>query len=181
MWSLFLRRDKIKIQIERRRIKNINIYIRPPKGEVLVTAPLGASDEEIEAVLKEKQDWIRKSREKVIARSQKTIEEPALSKEELQKLAKKVEVYADKWEPVLGVKATSFTLRRMKTRWGSCSISSKRIRINTKLAYYPDRCLEYVVVHELCHLLEAGHNKKFWGQVEKALPDYKETIKLLKE
>ena len=87
----------------------------------------------------------------------------------------------EKWAPVLGVEVGKLAFRNMKSRWGSCQPSTGRICINTRLALYPPECLEYVVVHELCHLLEGGHNKRFWGLVEACLPNYKKAKKLLRQ
>ena len=73
------------------------------------------------------------------------------------------------------------TIRDMKTIWGSCSTKTGRIRINLQLAVYPDECIEYVVVHELCHLLEPSHNARFKQFMKKFLPDWKERKKLLNQ
>jgi predicted metal-dependent hydrolase len=72
-------------------------------------------------------------------------------------------------------------VRLMKTRWGSCNIIDKRIWLNACLSNYPEECLEYVIVHELCHLLERGHNARFYGFVESCLPDWKRRRKILKD
>jgi predicted metal-dependent hydrolase len=66
-----------------------------------------------------------------------------------------------KWEPVMGVKVDRVFVRRMKTKWGSCSRSSASIRLNTDLAKKPKECLEYIVVHEMAHLIEPTHNRRF--------------------
>lgn len=66
-----------------------------------------------------------------------------------------------RWEPVLGVKVGRVFVQRMKTRWGSCNPLSGAIRLNTDLAKKPPECLEYIVVHEMAHLLEATHNARF--------------------
>ena len=104
-----------------------------------------------------------------------------LTKEQMERITEMVEAYARKWEPVMGVHATHWTFRYMKTRWGSCTVNTGRIRINTRLAYYPDECLEYIVVHELCHLIEPSHNKRFHAYMTKYLPDWKERRKKLCE
>ena len=65
------------------------------------------------------------------------------------------------WEPLMGVKVEKFFVQKMKTKWGSCSPASKSIRLNTDLARKPPECLEYIVVHEMTHLLEPIHNRHF--------------------
>ncbi len=77
-----------------------------------------------------------------------------------------------KWEPRIGVTVAEWSIRRMKTRWGSCNRSVRRIWLNSELAKKPVRCLEYVVVHEMVHLLERGHNERFRSLLDAALPDW---------
>ena len=75
-----------------------------------------------------------------------------------------------KWEIIMGVEVKKLFVRRMKTRWGSCNTRKRTIRLNTSLAAKPVKCLEYVVVHELAHLLEPSHNGRFKGLMDKFLP-----------
>ncbi len=87
-----------------------------------------------------------------------------------------------KWEPLMGVKVERFFVQRMKTKWGSCSPSSKSIRLNTDLAKKPPECLEYIVVHEMAHLLEPTHNSRFITFMDQFIPKwrfYKEELNRL--
>lgn len=87
-----------------------------------------------------------------------------------------------KWEPLMGVKVERFFVQRMKTKWGSCSPSSKSIRLNTDLAKKPPECLEYIVVHEMTHLLEPTHNSRFIALLDQFMPKwrfYKEELNRL--
>ncbi|MFO6420288.1 M48 family metallopeptidase [Hylemonella sp. W303a] len=77
-----------------------------------------------------------------------------------------------KWEPLLGVKARRVFVQRMKTKWGSCTPDSGYIRLNTDLAKKPPECLEYIVVHELIHLLEPTHNERFVALLDLNLPHW---------
>jgi len=79
----------------------------------------------------------------------------------------------DKWESIIGVKAKAVTIRNMKSRWGSCNTRDNRISINLQLAKKPVICLEYVIVHELVHLLEASHNAVFKGYMDRFLPEWR--------
>lgn len=81
---------------------------------------------------------------------------------------------AAKYETIVGRHASQWRFRRMKTRWGSCNIQKKRICLNIQLAQMPVECLEYVMVHELTHLHEGGHNKRFWGLVDQFYPRWQE-------
>jgi len=77
-----------------------------------------------------------------------------------------------KWEPLLGVHVARFTVQHMKTRWGSCTPQQGSIRLNTELAKKPPECLEYIVVHEMVHLLEPTHNTTFVALMDKFLPHW---------
>jgi predicted metal-dependent hydrolase len=88
-------------------------------------------------------------------------------------LREAVEPLVGQARAALGVGAARFFARRMKSRWGSCSPRSGRIRLNTELAKHPPRLLGYVLVHEMAHLLEPGHNSRFYSLVERALPDWR--------
>ncbi len=78
-----------------------------------------------------------------------------------------------KWEALIGVKVESFFVQRMKTKWGSCNPDSKTIRLNTDLAKKPPGCLEYIVVHELVHLLESKHNERFLTLMDQFMPRWR--------
>jgi len=78
-----------------------------------------------------------------------------------------------KWEPVMSVKVTQFFVRHMKTRWGSCTPRSGGIRLNTELAKKPLHLLEYIVVHEMAHLIMRGHNGRFKSIMDQHLPHWR--------
>jgi len=86
-----------------------------------------------------------------------------------------------KWEPIMGVKVSEWRIRKMKTRWGSCNFQRKRIWLNLELARWPLACLEYVVVHEMTHLIEPTHNQRFWGILDKVMPEWKTIDKRLNQ
>lgn len=79
-----------------------------------------------------------------------------------------------KWEPILSVKANAYFLQRMKTKWGSCNHKSGNIRLNTELVKKPKDLVEYVIVHELAHLIVPVHNEKFIGILDKFYPNWRE-------
>ncbi len=121
-------------------------------GKMLLRIRPGASDEAREAMVSK---WYREQLKAVI---------PAL-------LAK--------WEPIIGVRAERFFVRKMKTKWGSCNPNKRSIRLNTDLAKKPKFCLEYVLVHELTHLLEKTHNHRFTALMDQFMPlwrDYREML-----
>jgi predicted metal-dependent hydrolase len=84
-----------------------------------------------------------------------------------------------KWEPIMGVKVGRVFVQKMKTKWGSCNPSSRSIRLNTELAKKPRECLEYVVVHEMAHLLERHHNERFVAVMDANIPQWRQYRDLL--
>lgn len=83
------------------------------------------------------------------------------------------------WEDKIGVTAVDWRVKKMKTKWGSCNIQAKRIWLNLELAKKPPECLEYILVHELVHLLERNHNEQFKAHMDRLLPDWRERRDLL--
>ena len=95
---------------------------------------------------------------------------------------KRVPPLIDRWESILGVKVERFFVRRMKTKWGSCNPRARSIRLNTELSKKPKECLEYIIVHEMAHLLESTHNSRFIKLMDQFMPQwkfYKDKLNLL--
>ena len=84
-----------------------------------------------------------------------------------------------KWEALMGVKSSKVFVQRMKTKWGSCNPATGRVWFNLELAKKPVQCLEYIVVHELIHLLMRHHNEQFLGLLNFHLPRWKEHREIL--
>lgn len=85
-------------------------------------------------------------------------------------LKRKIPVLLKKWEPIISVEASEWGIKKMKTRWGSCNAKAGRIWLNLELAKKPLRCLEYILVHELIHLLERRHNERFLKLMNQFMP-----------
>ena len=79
-----------------------------------------------------------------------------------------------KWAPQMGVQVDRVFVQKMKTKWGSCNPTARSIRLNTDLAKKPAQCLEYVVVHELAHLLERHHNERFIALMDAHMPHWRQ-------
>ena len=79
----------------------------------------------------------------------------------------------EKWQPILGAQAAHWGIKKMKTKWGSCNPTAKRLWFNLELAKKPASCLEYIVVHELVHLLERNHTQAFTAFMDLYLPDWR--------
>jgi predicted metal-dependent hydrolase len=121
------------------------VLFDPEKGIIVQTRP-GATPEKKADVLSQ---WMR------------------------QRLKQEIALLLDQWEPVMGVKARQFRVRKMKTRWGSCNTRARRIWINLALIRLSPEFLEYVLVHELAHLLEPSHNRRFYRVMDQFLPQWK--------
>jgi len=90
-----------------------------------------------------------------------------------EQLKDAIPALAARWTPKMGVTVDWFFVRRMKTKWGSCNPEKRSIRLNTELARKPRECLEYLVVHEMAHLIEPTHNKRFIGLMNRFLPHWR--------
>lgn len=97
-----------------------------------------------------------------------------------EQLKTRIPILLDKWQSTIGVEATSWGVKRMKTRWGSCNTRNKRVWLNLELAKKPPECLEYVLVHELVHLLERHHNDRFRGFLDRYMPTWRVARDVLK-
>lgn len=152
----------------RARTVRLAIY---PDGAVVVTAPRFFGLEAIERFVMRHSEWIREKVEKtkdrtVIRIARRDI--PALKKQALALAHARCEYFAG----IYGLTYRKISIRAQKTRWGSCS-QSGNLSFNYKIAVLPSHIADYVIVHELCHLVEFNHKKKFWDTVAKTVPDHK--------
>lgn len=97
-----------------------------------------------------------------------------------EKLKSTIPKLLDKWQPVVGKQVSSWGVKKMKTKWGSCNIAKKRIWINLELAKKSPECLEYILVHELVHLHERHHNDNFKKLMDEFLPQWRKCRDTLK-
>lgn len=177
--------DSMEVKMIRSNRKTYSIQVNSDLS-VTIRAPRRATDKEIGQILKEKQSWILKQQEKI--REQKNLYEELgmkpFTREEIEKLAdqaveyipRRVEYFAKKE----GISYGRITIRNQKTRWGSCS-SRGNLNFNCLLMLAPPEVIDYVVVHELCHRRQMNHQKAFWDEVEKILPEYKKSQEWLKK
>lgn len=96
-----------------------------------------------------------------------------------QLLREQVAELVAKWESIVGVQVAEYGIRRMKTRWGSCNAKARRIWLNLELAKKPHACLEFILIHEMVHLLERHHNERFAEQMDRLVPQWRTTRTLL--
>lgn len=167
--------DGLEVWVTRKRVKNVNLRVRAADGRVAVSAPPRTSDAFICAFVREKRGWIERQRQAVAAspRAQAATASPAEVAQWRAVVEACVPALVEAWEPIMGVRAGKVVYRNMTSRWGSCQPSTGRICINVRLALYPPECLEYVVVHELCHLIERGHGPRFQAAMDRLMPDWR--------
>lgn len=156
-------------------------------GEVLLKIPLFATESDINRILADKKDWIvahyEKRQEILKNRPVSTLtpqQREALKKRYVQAAKEYIPKRAAYYNQFIGGDYERITIREQKTRWGSCS-SCGTLSFNWKLMLAPPAVLDYVVVHELCHLKHMNHSREFWAAVESVMPDYREKRKWLKE
>ena len=164
----------IHYELIRAKIKNLYIYIK--EGKVIVKAPIKLKDKYINEFLEKKSKWIY---EKLKQDSQKTKIQEEINEKDIQKLEKIVTKSINKYMELLKEKPNKVRIKDLKYAWGSCSIK-RNITINRKLAKKDEKVIEYVVLHEMCHLKYMNHSEKFWNLVKNNMPEYKEYRKMLK-
>lgn len=215
----------IAVEICRKRVKNINLYVYPPDGRVRVSAPHRLPEEELRAFLEARLPWIERQRARVrsappaptqqytdgaavpvwggmytLCVREQTADleadhaarrlyvptdstpaqrERALDKWYRAELDARIPPLMDKWQCALGVQAAEWRLKRMKTRWGSCNVRDRRVWLNVRLAEYPPAALDYVVLHELAHLLVPGHDRRFYAVLDAHCPEWRAAKALL--
>lgn len=171
----------VQVQVLRRDVKSLRLRVRESDGQVVATAPLGMPRADVEGFLNAHAAWIAGHREAAM-RSPMHRAEYADAAEVAQWRAlvqAGTELLVDKWAPVLGVRPRKLAYRNMRSRWGSCTPDTGRVCINVRLALYPPRCLEYVVVHELCHFHVRNHGPEFKALMDECLPNWRQTKKIL--
>ena len=175
--------ENIKLLIVKQHRKSISIKIRN-SSLIEVHAPFGVGDKDIDAFVEKHGDWINaklaEMQEAESALNSIDVASKAEFDEKIE-LAKKIipekcAYYAD----MIGVDYGRITLKAQKTLFGSCSAAGN-LNFNIALMFAPEKVLDYVIIHELCHLKEMNHSMDFWHEVEKVMKDYKVERQWLKD
>ena len=213
----------MEYQITRKRIKNFILRIYPDL-KIAVSAPISASDRDIEKFISSKREWIEKTLEKIKSRqenlktkkekginilgrevelriissdlkrirltenslyiytneSSKSFIEKILLDWKIEKLKEILEKYLEKYTTLLEKKIDYYKIKKLSSAWGIYHKRENYISFNFDLIEKEESLIEYVVLHELCHIFHMDHQKGFWSLVEKYMPDYKERRKKLK-
>lgn len=212
--------DGFEIELQRKRVRNLNLRVLRPDGRIRISAPYFTSNQDISQFVRENRAWIEKTRAQIAslpltvspqyqdgdrihflgqqyplrvssggrsslafdgdsvnlrcrANASVSAREKILYQWYASELEARLPDVFRQWQQTIGVAIQHWHLRRMKSKWGSCNIVDKKILLNTELIKYPFECIEYVVVHELVHLLERGHNARFYAFMSRYLPDWK--------
>jgi predicted metal-dependent hydrolase len=196
------------VNVVRKDIKNLHVAVYPPAGRIRVAAPLLVDDEAVRLAVTEREyvngesHYFQGARYrlnivvhdapgKVVVRNKRYIDlyaRPGSDKVQRGRvmsawyrayLRQAVPPLIEKWEKIIGVHVADWGIKEMKTRWGSCNIEAGRIWVNLELAKKSGKCLEYIVVHEMMHLLERHHDEQFLKLMNKFMPQWREYRDLL--
>ena len=177
----------IRVEVVYSRRRTLGLEVRAD-GRVILRAPKGLSNQDVMDFVKERQAWIvqkwfeteRIRRQKAERPPRDYEQNPALEaqyrKEARRRITERAAYFAEK----MGVDYGRIAIKAAKTRWGSCSAQGN-LNFHWKPILMPPAILDYVVVHELAHRIEMNHSPRFWAQVERILPDYRERRRWLKE
>ena len=172
----------MEYRIKRSNRKTIGIEIYP--DGVLVRAPHRTSEKKIERVLEEHREWIESHLEVARQKKSEALKEGPLTPEDIRRLADEAREWIPRrvahYAPLIGVQPGRITIRSQKTKWGSCS-SAGNLNFNCLLMLTPPEVIDSIVVHELCHLKEMNHSKRFYEEVLRVFPDYRKWNRWLKE
>lgn len=194
---------EIPVEVTRKRVKNLNLRVRSD-GTVTLSIPLRTPHAYAQAFLDRKAAWIaervRRSAEQEALKTPDgeapgyiplwgaPVQREAALGEHIgiddlyrAEVTRVLPDVAARIEQIIGVHAARWRVRTMKTRWGSCTPKTGAIRINARLAAYPPECLEFVVAHELVHLLEPSHNARFHALLDEFCPNNRSIAQRLKQ
>lgn len=170
----------IPVILQRQKRKTLSLMITN-EGRLFIKAPFRLGEKEIKSFVNKKKLWIYKKVKQInednknkVFRSEEDIKE--LKKQARTILTKRTDYYKE----ILKVDYEKIRIGNQKTIWGSCS-GRRTISYNWHLILMPEQIIDYVVVHELCHLIEMNHSPAFWEKVSEVLPDYQSRREWLKE
>ncbi|WP_062298108.1 M48 family metallopeptidase [Demequina maris] len=159
--------------LTRKRMKNVRMVVRQGTGEVRVSAPLRMAQRDIDAWVRSKADWI--AAKQVAALDHPAPLAPGPEADALRReLRPLLQAMLDEWVPRMGVPYPTWRTRIMHTRWGSCNKAKRSVTFSVELARKDYHLVEYVVVHELAHLIEGNHGPGFYAVMDRHLPGWRE-------
>ena len=172
----------MKIEVIRSRRKTLALQVKD--GQALVRAPLRTPESEIRQFVEKHREWLENHLLRARELEQAKAGVRKLTQEEIRALIKQAKTViperAAYWAPRIGVRCGRITIRCQRTRWGSCSAKGN-LNFNCLLMLTPPEVLDSIVVHELCHRKEMNHSARFYAEVLRAMPEYKQHQKWLKD
>lgn len=177
MKKIYLNGVETEYELTRKSVKNINLRIKP--DGIYVSAGRWVSEKYIESFLLSKADFILKAKEKLknnnaVSKKQYFTEDEI--KDFILKKCKEIYPCYEK----MGFSYPLIKFRKMTSMWGNCRAKSGILTFNTNLMYAPKECVEYVIYHEFTHFLVQNHSDKFYAELSKVYPNWKEAKKILK-
>ena len=187
--------DGIPVEINRKKIKHMYLYVKPPEGAVSVSAPMRMPRQTIERFVREKRGWIEKRQESYRRQYGTAGTDSAdgadggnsggpqirpLDEKDRAFLRKEIAEILPRWEERTGLHCAGFQIRDRKTRWGTCNTRTGKLWFALMLARQPRECVEYVVLHELAHLYEPSHNARFKAFLDLYMPGWREIRKSMR-
>lgn len=213
--------EGIEIELIRKNIKNMHLYVLRPDGKIRVTAPMRLSEKRIIDFILSRADWIKDQQAKILSephsapityssgdtliifgkpyalnviegkrssftllgdkaelqcKSDSTVEqrESIVERAMREALYTRLEPIFKRWEAITSLKSSSYQIKKMKTRWGTCNTRTRKIWINLELYKKSDECIEYVIMHELAHLRVPNHGKDFVAIMDLYMPRWRE-------
>lgn len=160
---------EVEYSIVRRNIKYPRLELKT--GTLLLVVPQRYTNPE--KLIEEHEEWIHKKISVINESKERSKGKKLNLKRDDDELKEFLQYKVDKFSDQLEVKPNRVTLRNMKSKWGSCS-SNKNLNFNKLLKYLPDELIDYVVLHEMAHLIEKKHGKEFWKIISSEFTDYKE-------
>ena len=154
-------------------------------GEVHVSAPWGLPKWMVERFVEEHREWIAQARERALAREERRsrfyarlpLETKAQKQEASRRLDAIVGPMVERHAAEMGVRPSAIGYKPMRSKWGHCNLRTGVICFSTYLLLLPEWCIEHVVVHEMCHLLQSGHGPKFHALMDRFFPRWREANK----
>ena len=169
------------IQVTYRRTSRMSMRI-VKNGDVHVSVPIGMPKREVERFIEEHREWISDARKKNYENQQRRaafyshlpLQTRAQADDALKQLKALVEPMVERHSKAMGVQPSLVFYKAMISRWGVCNVRNRSICFSVYLLLLPEWCVEHVVVHELCHLMEPSHNARFHALMDKFFPRWKE-------
>lgn len=218
---MYIKIGDIDVELIRKNIKNMHLYVMRPDGKVRITAPTRLAEDKIRAFILSRADWIKLQQKRI---SEEPISPPltysngetlyifgepytlevvitkkpdfsffgdkatlyckeSSSLEQRQRIVEnalrkaliaRIDQLLPKWEQITELSPSSYQIKKMKTRWGTCNTRTKKIWLNFELVHKKNECIEYVILHELAHLRVSNHGKDFVCVMDYYMPRWRE-------